>query len=316
MKRILYSIKNITLPARENIFKAFSITLLAITVVSSIFRTVTGNIYGIFGLVIGLYLLAPNIFSVEPYSGTELLVWYSNLSDGYKISITSSLLTVVGFIIAFFISSLSWKNELKSKIELDAANDMQMAYGHITSLAIDVNTFIGLVADTLNMIGEKGPLDPESISSAKFIMNERQKYTDNQMQLSRLSIDIHSLAGRHTLVLASRVGAYRTILAVNKAVGNIRTAMYVYVPDIDIDDPEICTRLQSRVNREEAESSRKIIRKEIDYISGAVGGINGQIQDHILRPGIFSLFAVIKKISQWQQHVITQYKRTKDLENQ
>ncbi len=96
-----------------------------------IFRFLVGSLYGILILLIILYFALPYFTDIQPYSFDELLLFVMNLDPQYKVAILTSLITVVGFLIAFQTATTTWKQQMHTNLSLQAANDIDSPWGHV-----------------------------------------------------------------------------------------------------------------------------------------------------------------------------------------
>lgn len=160
-----------------------------------IFRFFTANIYGIFILLISIYYIYPYFTGVEPFKLNDLMIWFAEQSDTLKSLLVSSLVTVIGFIIAFQSATKNWKDQLVGNIRVQASNDIDAIYTRINEIINSLKIYSDTNLKILSRI--KSNADSNEIySSIKFVLSQTEKFRSERQELSLLHGRAFQLYGR------------------------------------------------------------------------------------------------------------------------
>ncbi|MHC5791763.1 hypothetical protein ACYT6H_09220, partial [Streptococcus pyogenes] len=69
-----------------------------------------------------------------------------------KVAIASSLVTVVGFFIAYASATANWKSQLLANIKLQASSDLNSFFTEVNSLVTDLEIYAQDVVKSLDVI--------------------------------------------------------------------------------------------------------------------------------------------------------------------
>ena len=173
---------------------------LVYIILGLILRFFTANIYGIFILFLSFYYLSPNITGVQPFNLTELIIWSTEQSDTLKALLVSSLVTVIGFIIAFQSATKNWKDQLVANIRVQASNDIDEIYTGINELINSINLYVDDNLEILSKI--KNNADSIEIhSGVRFVLSRTESFLSERQELSLLLSRAFQLSSRYSMIL-------------------------------------------------------------------------------------------------------------------
>lgn len=260
-----------------------------------IFRFFVGNIYGIFLLTIGCYFILPHVSQIKPYNFNELMIWFVSLDREYKISILSSVLTIVGFLIAFQVATTNWTHQMKAGLRLEASKDIESSYGRVTELIISIQTFIDMNIDLITKVEKEVP-EYEIRSDLDFLSSRTPQFFSNRRELSDLHIRIYQLYGKHSFPLFATWNSFKQLENVNKQLELVTQKTWlVSIPQVNLSNPNYKEDFVKYLDKSVLLELSQLCKQSYAYIAAVTGGIRGSLTSSLMEKNLATL------ISFWQQ---------------
>jgi len=203
--------------------------LVAVSLPIQILRWLLSSLWGIFFTSAAFYLFVKNAGLVDPFSFQELALWFDSLSDASQGSLGASLLTVLGFLIAF---QLSHRNTLREKAiikELQTADAIRDHYGRFQELAVDLEAYSILIVKADKEVSD----DPSRASFwADHLLSKSGEKYQKQQELVRLLISGTMLGASWSIVTARKFGLPRAIAKMSDIASELVPHTY-FVPEPD-----------------------------------------------------------------------------------
>ena len=149
-----------------------------------VYQFIFTNIYGALALILLLYFNLYSIAQVSPLTPTELLLWIDGLSAQYKVAIFTSIITITGFIIAFYTATLSWKNQVRTQLKVQAADEIEKFFAIVLSNITTVIIHIESLVNTVKNI-QSGLTDAEVRFAISYEQSKREEFISARDAISR-----------------------------------------------------------------------------------------------------------------------------------
>ena len=114
-----------------NRIKVIAIKLFVVA--AYLLQSLVGKLSGILVFSFLLYFSAPYIGLVQPYSAHELILWVHELPENYKTTAFSSILTIVGFLIAFSVGATQQRQQFISQMKIEVASDIEVFFNEVVT---------------------------------------------------------------------------------------------------------------------------------------------------------------------------------------
>jgi hypothetical protein len=263
-KAAAFDIKMKKIPLLIFIFGAFLI------------RFFTRNIYGLFLLSLFFYWQAPNIFGEKPFNFAEMFAWFDKLSETFKTAILSSLLTIVGFLIAFQSATKNWKDQLLANIRLDASNNIDITYNRISELINFIKIYADLNLQIVEKIQSNG--EPKEVANdIRYIMSQNEKFISERQELSILQNQAYQLIGRYSNIFMATLNTFDQIIKINEFVKRVADRMWILVPVIDFNNTKFIEHYLSYVNVQKYTDLSKQCDETYTYVTTMAGNVRGKL---------------------------------------
>lgn len=270
--------------------KYFLCTMIILTY---IFQFFTGNIHGIFILLSTIYFLVPIFTDIKFLTFSELILILDSTPDNFKYFITSSMLTIIGFLIAFQSATKNWKDQLQANMRLDASRDIDHTYNRVTYLINQIKIY----ADQFIKLGTK--LESHGITNETFFeivyfSQQGQKFIQDRNELSNINISIQSMYGRYATILLSHKNTLKNLHLANKHISSVTDKMWILIPSINPQSNTLDKDFLRYYDHNQLKSLSKQCETSSQAISGLAGSVTGQLNSKIMDFNFWFVFSFIK----------------------
>jgi hypothetical protein len=242
-----------------------------------VYRFLFGNLYGVGLLSIFLYFFSSILFDTKPLSFPELVIWLDSQPSNTKGLVISSLLTIVGFSIAFASAQSNWRQQIQSSFRIQAANDIDITYTEICRLITSLKIYTDNLLKIIKNIEDQ---KDENIinSSIDFAILNTPKFIADRHELNHIHINSYNLLGRYSLTLFATGKTMQKIVKLNESVSNISKAMWqVIVPESDSVTHESFLFFLKKLEKDYLEGFSSQCQISHQYVSGVSGMVKGQL---------------------------------------
>lgn len=268
--------------------------LLTYIIVSLIFRFLTANIYGIFLLLIGLYFIIPHFTIIKPFSPSELVLWSAEQPETMKALLLSSLMTIIGFVIAFQTATKNWKDQLVANLRVEASNDIDRTYSRLNELITSVQIYADTNLRILKKI-ENNAEEIEIFNDIHFVLSQTEKFLSERQELSLLHSRAFQLYGRYSMILFASSNTFDQLEKVNDFVAQVAKKMWILVPQVDLNSPDYLNHYLTFVDEEKYNDLSVQCSKSHPYIAAVSGSVRGKLTAGIAEYNLSLLYNFIRK---------------------
>lgn len=259
-----------------------------------IFRFLNSHVLGAFFLSVVAYLLWPRFFGVEPYTSTQLLCWFMGQEMETKTLFATSILTILGFLIAFQSGTASAKKQMQAQIRLDTASFIHSVYSDLLRQITQMRLYAELNLDLLRKIHTQA--DEQNLRFAlKFIQSKNQAFLDSRDKFSILHNQALDVFGRYCSVLFASPKTFELLQRANASLGLVAEKMWILTPNVNFDNPSWKDLyLQYTDEKALAELSCQC-DKTNQYVSGISGIVKGIITAPIMEQNGWTFIKLVRK---------------------
>jgi hypothetical protein len=277
-----------------NLLKLFpmsvSVTLFYLYLsIALLIRFVLTNVIGLLILAVFVWLMAPSALGVTPMHLGELVLFVDALPEGYKVGIVTALLTVLGFLISFAVGIHNWRVQQYTQLQLNSADDIER---FVAEASPHINTLTYTCERALDLIERlHGEGDAASKQFAlKYWLSRVPEATAARSELSKMSVAIHRLTGKHFGIFGTMWGAIATFQTIVDAFTHLsRETWKIQLPPIPSDDPAAERLFLQWTNADDYRTFLREARLNSDLIHGLSGSLRGQLQASVTAFNLTSL---------------------------
>lgn len=262
-------------------------------------RYLLGTTFGVLLASIGIYIWAWFLGESKPFSIDQLLLWIDGLSTEATTAVFTSLITVFGFLIAFRSATLNWKEQALSQLKISAAAEIEQFFTEAQRLTVDAEIYIKSLLEVVDAVDAAGYND-DNVFLIRRAMEKSNAFLKVRDRLVVMSIEVHSLAGRHYALLSSVWGLKAELDDCIKAFLAISKTIWVHVPSVLAIHPDPLPVFVDRIDRKQCDEFLKCCKKNYVVIGGVSGGVRGVLLTPIIPPNSSAVFNVVNS---WRELV-------------
>jgi hypothetical protein len=252
-----------------------------------------GRLYGIFALSIIMYYSATSIGLSQPFTAHDLISWLYELPEGYKTTVFTSLLTIVGFLIAFSIGSTQQKQQFLTQMKLEVASDIEEFFNEASRKSTDAKIYAEYLLKIAGIIEKRE--DQNSIDYHLYnVVNETHKFLQAREILKSKSVEVHRFQGKYSLVLASTWGVTKQLdMAINAFI-EITERMWFPTPLFFQETPNKETVFMNHIDKAKCQNFIDIYEKNYSIMNSTTGGLRGRLLSPITGMNFSFIMALLK----------------------
>jgi hypothetical protein len=274
----------------------------AVVVTGYVWRFLFGTISGIFLVAILFYALMWIASDSKPLTPSQLLIWVADLPTEFRIAIGASLLTIVGFLIAFHTATMNWQHQANAHLKALVAGEIEQFFGEASRLLTQAEIYARSVVDGVNSI-QGQPATPETLFKIQYVADRTPAFVAIRQRLSEMSIDVHRILGTNYSLLSTVWDATTALREVNAAFSEVTQTMWFRLPYVTKDDPQLIVKFLGQVSVTECLSFISSYEKNFDYINGVTGGIRGSLLAPIVGFSLSSLVGLLTNRTQFREAI-------------
>lgn len=257
-------------------------------------RFLVGTILGVFFLSTILYWAMWTLGEPKPFTPSQLVLWIDGIPSESKTAIVTSVLTVLGFLIAFHTATVNWKAEAVAHLKAKVADEIEAFFTEASRLTTDAEIYARSLVEAVNFFQSQGATT-EAIFKIQRTVEKTSAFLTTRDCLSAMSVEVHSIAGRHYSVLSTVWGATKALEDCAAVFAQITQLMWIRVPNMQADLPNPIAQFVSQVDVTECVNFVDYCRGNSGFISGATGGVRGALLAPLVSFNLASLMSLSGK---------------------
>ncbi|MDT8384349.1 MAG: hypothetical protein RRB22_08035 [Gammaproteobacteria bacterium] len=244
---------------------------------------------GILLIAILLYIWGP----ITPFTPAELVDWFIALPETAKLSIGTSLLTMLGFLIAFQVGSSNAIKQLNLTYRMSAADEIINFYQDASQKILEAQLFSDEILDIIETV-EKNEDHPNSIQfNIEYALRRMDKHKKSISKLATLNRS-YSLVAKHSIILSNYIGVSKRLDIANGLLSNIVTYSHVPTGIGILEDGNPRDRFLEQIEKEKYRKLYNACDKAYDYINVLAGGVRGALTSEVISQNLNATLSIVK----------------------
>ncbi|MCU8395839.1 hypothetical protein M2G63_21090 [Vibrio vulnificus] len=260
-------------------------------------RFLLGNIYGVLLTLLTVRYFSEDLFGYPPFSYSELIDWIYSLSGEMKVAIVSSLVTVVGFLVAYASATSNWKSQLLANIKLQAWSELNAFFAEVGTLVTDCDIYASEVLEASEKI-RKSKNNNEKLFLVSYQNSRGHEIDLKRKRLVAMSIQVHQFTGRYANLFTSMPSVQENFDVAAKALNEVTSKSWFNIPVAYPEDTDPVTTFLQQVNETQLLDYKSSVDKNRILLSFYPGSAGGQLQSGIVPINGVSLFNMLKRSKQ------------------
>ena len=274
-----------------------------------VWRFFSSTLFGALLLSILLYVSLSVFGSIPPLSFSELMLWTASLGQDAVVALTSSMLTIVGFLVAFHVASKSWQQQQLAQIKVSAADEVENFFAEASKLNTDTQLYAEELIRTVDRIAG-GCSAEEAVFAVQYAQEGAKSFLSKRDRLVSLSIESYRLSSRHSSILLSTFSLEGALEDACAALKEIVDKIWIQVPIVDLQSPTLVEDFMAQVNRQECLLFVCAAKKYSLSLNGSAGFIRGGLLSPVIGFNTALLINLLRKSSAFRE--VSEHFRNKD----
>lgn len=259
-------------------------------------RFLLGTVLGVFILSSVLYWVMWTAGEPKPLTLAQLLLWIDGLPTESKTAVVTSVLTVLGFLVAFHTTTVNWKEEALAQLKAHAAGEIEIFFNEAARLTIDAKIYVRSLVDAVNFIQDQGAT-PDALFKVQRALEKAPGFLVTRDRLSAMAIEVHRIAGRHYSVLSTVWGATKALEDCAAAFTDITHHMWIRLPNVQPNSSDPIDQFVTQINVTECSNFVACCERNYGFMSAATGGVRGSLLASLIGFNLSSLLSLAGKRS-------------------
>lgn len=260
-------------------------------------RFLLGNLYGVLVTMFVIRYNSEFLFGYPAYSFDELMVWLYALTDEMKIAIVSSLVTVVGFLVAYASATSNWRSQMLANVKLQASGELNAFFTEVGSLVTDCEIYASEALDTSDKV-RKSKNKQEKLFLVSYQNGRGHEIDLKRKRLVAMSIQVHQFTGKYANLFLSMPWIQSNFDVAAKALNDVASKTWFSIPYAYPDDPDPVTTFLKQIDEQQLDNFKSSVAKNRILLSFYPGSAGGQLQSGIVPFNSISLFNLSRRVKE------------------
>lgn len=260
-------------------------------------RFLLGNLYGVLVTMLVIRYNSEFLLGYPAYSFDELLAWLYTLSDEMKIAIVSSLVTVVGFLVAYASATSNWRSQMLANVKLQASGELNAFFTEVGSLVTDCEIYVSEALDTSEKV-RKSKNKQEKLFLVSYQNGRGHEIDLKRKRLVAMSIQVHQFTGKYASLFLSMPWIQSNFDVAAKALNDVASKTWFSIPQAYPDDPDPVTTFLKQIDEQQMNNFKTSVAKNRIFLSFYPGSAGGQLQSGIVPFNSVSLFNLSRRVKE------------------
>lgn len=266
-------------------------------------------LYFLFATVIGslalsflLYFLAEPLLGVDPFTPSELLLWFSDQTEGAKIAVGAGVLTAVGLVAAYWTAIAAWKAQKAIELRFSTSLEIQNAFQIAHRCVVEINGYLEQLMDRTAAAKEVTGGDR---AFHLYYVNERaEAFEQYKKGLYEARMRLYVFFSTHGNVLLSQWQVFDKFRTAIHILDLASTACQFVPPQADPRTHSFPEDFLRRYDPERVKSAQLACARVIAEGSAIVGFVSGRLASRAIKPGMPGLLFLTKAPKSLRQTIL------------
>lgn len=159
-----------------------------------------GTVWGVLGVSLCLYWLAPAIFGIQPLGAGELVDWFNGLTENAQVAVGAAMLTAIGLVAAYLTAMAVWKKQKFIEIRISAASDMRTRFNAAQRIVIDLSSYLSILVEAAEEARLAKPKNDARYALA-YVNSEAVRFQDRTKALHEARMELNGIFTDHGIII-------------------------------------------------------------------------------------------------------------------
>ena len=283
---------------KERITKIAQVVTASIVIplawIEGTLRWLIGSASGVLVLSLSAYFYLRRTSLSRPLMPSQLLAWFAAQRYEIKLGILGALLTVVGFAIAFWTASTTWRRQKELELRIEGHKAILTRFQRALRLLNSLDSYLHVLINALRTLTPQMP-EAEKALHIAFSNSQAMEFSKSRQQLYAAMLDVYELHSEYAVIFANVIAVPTDL---RKAAAAIEAAQRqlasVVPPTADPHAPQFVQTFLSRCNLQILEAAHAECGRAREVASGIFGRASGVLIHAIVKPNFWALVNITR----------------------
>ena len=273
--------------------------------VRACFIWLTGTMLGCLVLVSSLYIYVDRRAAFDPLTPSGLLNWYSVQDHQTKIGLAGMILTMLGFMFAFWTTSATWRKHRELELRIEAAKEINLCFQRIFLEQRSLNAYLVELAAAV-AFARANPASPLAALRLASVGTKGEQYARDLRDFDAALVGLNDLRVGYSTIFSNVCRVSGTI---ERAHNSLLTALTQYTaiapPMVDALAPNIVVQFLAQCDDNSILRSKIAGAKSHTDASALSGYARGRLLAGVVPPSLPALIVLTAKFSNFVSAIKT-----------
>lgn len=275
-------------------------SLVAFVWISGTVRWFMGSLTGLLIFLAALWWYLRWNGQVKPFGPGELVLWFESQRDDVKLALAAMLLTLMGFMVAFWTASMTWRRQKELELRIEASKAIHARFERALRPLNSLEAYLDVLIKGISAAEAIAP-SPSARSHLAFANSRAEAFATDRQALFAAMLDVYELYGEFAVVFANVLGVEKDIKRAAKAIEIGQEKLGAFSPPhTDPEDPNFVQSFLARCNIAALKAAHQQCAETRGDASKFSGKAVGKLTSAIIKPNLLALIAFTR-----HRHIIS-----------
>lgn len=274
-----------------------------------LWRFLVGSLLGVLVLSISAYVAAPSL-GLTVFSLGELIVWFSEQSEGAQVAVGGAILAALGLVGAYWTAVSAWKAQKEIELRVEAASRLQELFHVAHRYTLDARGYVSALRESVRLAAAAGTPADKAIH-LRYVHADANEFEKQKQALHEARMALHGLSATHANVLTQSWYVSEKLRAAMAIIDSTANAVLKVIgPRGDLGSPSFVAQYCSQFNDQYAAEVLAACDGVTALAAPTIGFIAGRLAQQAVKPRLGGLLVLTLR-SRFFAPVIYNVGRTK-----
>ena len=219
--------------------------------------------------------------------------WLASQSESTKNTILGSLITIIGFLLAYASATANWKSQMLANIKLQASGEVESFFSECSKLSTDCEIYANALVEAVNKIQKDCTVD-DALFLVNYYREQGQNFINNRQRLTTLGVDAYNLSGKYGMLFLSAPNLKDSLDNAIRALENINDKLWIDVPFHLEEDKNPIQTFINQVNVPQCVALKDSVILNHPELNFSAGSVRGNLMSSVIGINFWTVFNLFK----------------------
>jgi hypothetical protein len=198
--------------------------------IAASFRWLIGSLLGCLVVLVAIYTYLRVRGPVTPFDMDGLLSWFTDQSSSTKLGVGALMMTMIGFMFAFWTTSATWRRHKEFELRIEAAKEVHARFQRALGRLLSINAYFHLLLLATENARKLNSNDPAAAWHLTFPNSGADQFQRDRAELDSAIMEVRDLRAAFATVVANVPGATSAIERAERTLAEAQQLLWPISP--------------------------------------------------------------------------------------